>query len=253
MKRFCKFLSSQRYLEYLRKKALSEKPLPEWLELQYDIFSFAIMAVWGMLITLVLFLLSLPIGIKGISVALAVIAFAIGISIPVISIMSFPFLPNRFCLLGIMMDKITGNHVRNSKVELLDIVYRNTSLPTRSDEDFFDLDCFFDEEDLVQAVYLKYQLLQESHCPKSAEKREAFRFYDRLYCKTLPKCKSVNWIMTKQKSDLLDELIQLEPTAEFEIVYLRFSRYLQEIRPIEGWEYAEGVAELCEKINNLYP
>ena len=59
--------------------------------------------------------------------------------------------------------------------------------------------------------------------------------------------------MTKQKSDLLDEVIQLEPTAEFEIVYLRFSRYLQEIRPIEGWEYAEGVAELCEKINNLYP
>ena len=59
--------------------------------------------------------------------------------------------------------------------------------------------------------------------------------------------------MTKQKSDLLDELIWLEPTAEFEIRYLKYSKLLQEIRPIEGWEYAEGVAELCEKISKMYP
>ena len=59
--------------------------------------------------------------------------------------------------------------------------------------------------------------------------------------------------MTKQKSDLLDELIRLEPTAEFEIRYLKYSKLLQEIRPIEGWEYAEGVSELCEKISKMYP
>ena len=60
-------------------------------------------------------------------------------------------------------------------------------------------------------------------------------------------------IMTRQKSDFLDYLTELEPTAEFEITYLKFSRRLQKIEPIPEWEYAEGVAELCEKISKMYP
>ena len=58
---------------------------------------------------------------------------------------------------------------------------------------------------------------------------------------------------SKQKSVLLDRLYELEPTAAFEISYLKYRRLFQKIAPIPGWKYADGVAELCEEISNMYP
>lgn len=103
--------------------------------------------------------------------------------------------------------------------------------------------------------YCYYRKLKEGMPPKSSSEKEPPVFYKRITgTGKRSLCDSrVFFVMTKTKARHIDRLFELEPTAEFEIVYLRFSRYLQEIRPIEGWEYAEGVAELCEKINNLYP
>ncbi|MBQ1251455.1 MAG: hypothetical protein IIY02_00915, partial [Firmicutes bacterium] len=96
--------------------------------------------------------------------------------------------------------------------------------------------------------------LMEDAAPKSSAKKQCFRFYEDTPFRFDPqKCKHIFGVMTRQKSDLLDRLIELEPTAEFEITYLKHSKILKKIAPIPGWEYADGVAELCEEISNMYP
>ena len=50
----------------------------------------------------------------------------------------------------------------------------------------------------------------------------------------------------------LDDFIALqekEPSMEFEVEYLFFSKLLTGIYPIEGYEYPEGVPELLRKLN----
>ena len=103
--------------------------------------------------------------------------------------------------------------------------------------------------------YCYYRKLKNDVLPKESPKKEAPGFYKRITgTGKRSLCYSrVFFIMTKTKAKYIDRLFEMEPTAEFEITYLLFSRYLQEIRPIEGWEYAEGVPELCEKISKMYP
>ncbi len=49
--------------------------------------------------------------------------------------------------------------------------------------------------------------------------------------------------------DLFIELIEKEPSMEFEVEYLFFSKLLTGIYPIEGYDYPEGVPELLDKLN----
>ncbi len=49
--------------------------------------------------------------------------------------------------------------------------------------------------------------------------------------------------------DWFIELTEKEPSMEFEVEYLFFSKLLINIRPIEGYDYPEGVPELLEKLN----
>ena len=65
--------------------------------------------------------------------------------------------------------------------------------------------------------------------------------------------KSVRFVITKRKSKQIDKLFELVPSAEFEITYYFFSHILKEIHPIKGYEYPDGVKEICDRINKMYP
>ena len=155
-------------------------------------------------------------------------------------------------LVGLFVDKLTKKKIVKKNVNILSIFVRHTSDSFSRENDSI-IYYFYPEEYATFAVAMFYQELESNVAPKSSSPQRPFNLYEQDYVPTPYKKKSVNWIMTKQKSDLLDELIRLEPTAEFEIRYLKYSKSLQEIRPIEGWEYAEGVPELCEKISKMYP
>ena len=101
--------------------------------------------------------------------------------------------------------------------------------------------------------YFLYRPLKENHAPMSSADKKPPAFYRGGKDKMGSGYKSVRFIMTKKKSKQIDNLLRLVPSAEFEICYLPFSRILREIRPIEGYDYPEGVKELCEKISKMYP
>ncbi len=160
------------------------------------------------------------------------------------------FQSNRRILIGLFIEKYLQNVTMTEKVHFVSLYSRNINCAGYiGGVDIWEI---FPEDYLTNGVVLKYCLLPDSAKSKQSKCIKPFRYYDCADHISL-KCKSVNWIMTKQKSDLLDELIRLEPPAEFEICYLKYSKLLLEIRPIEGWEYAEGVPELCEKISKMYP
>lgn len=98
-----------------------------------------------------------------------------------------------------------------------------------------------------------YYELEKGHEQKTSKSHLPPCFYQDKFRPRGTATKFIRLIFTEPKSDLIDELYRLEPTMEFEVTYLRFSKLLKEIRPIEGYEYAEGVPELLEKINAMYP
>lgn len=101
--------------------------------------------------------------------------------------------------------------------------------------------------------YFWYNPLPEDANPKSSRKKAPLNVFGDNFVEHQKGKKYFRIILSEEKADLFDQLFQLEPTAEFEITYLKYSNFFQSIRPIEGWEYAEGVPELCEKISKLYP
>ena len=122
------------------------------------------------------------------------------------------------------------------------------------------LDCnylmnrFFEDDKDVCPAFLFYNSISFDLDKTKLDLKTAIQFYSNQSIER--EClhnKKVYFIISRQKSDLLDRLIDLEPTAAFEITYLKYSRQLQKIALIPGWEYADGVAELCEEISNMYP
>lgn len=101
--------------------------------------------------------------------------------------------------------------------------------------------------------YFFYIPLKDNHVPKSSEPKESPQFYRCRESYQGKEWRTFRFIMTKRKSKQIDKLFKLDPSAEFEITYLFFSHILQKIRPIDGYEYAEGVAEILESINKMYP
>ncbi len=67
---------------------------------------------------------------------------------------------------------------------------------------------------------------------------------------TLRQCKiRVKAAFPAEAIDWFIELTKKEPSMEFEVEYLFFSKLLTGIYPIEGYDYPEGVTELLEKLN----
>lgn len=61
---------------------------------------------------------------------------------------------------------------------------------------------------------------------------------------------SIKLLMLEDMIDYINELIELEPTMEFRYSYLKFSKLLLRIDPIEDYTYDEKVKELLDKINS---
>lgn len=61
---------------------------------------------------------------------------------------------------------------------------------------------------------------------------------------------SIKLLMLEDMIDFINELIELEPTMEFRYSYLKFSKLLLRIDPIEHYTYDEKVNELLNKINS---
>lgn len=116
---------------------------------------------------------------------------------------------------------------------------------------FSSLDYVFDYFPCPCKLY--YFPLEDEHKPKTSKVHQPPYFYQEKFRPHGKETKFIRFIMTQPKSDLFDQLYQLEPTMEFEVSYLRFSKFLKEIRPIEGYEYADGVPEILKQINSMYP
>ena len=56
-------------------------------------------------------------------------------------------------------------------------------------------------------------------------------------------------LLSDETKDFFNELITAEPSMEFRYTYLRHSKLLVRIDPIEGYDYAEEVPALLEKLN----
>ena len=57
-------------------------------------------------------------------------------------------------------------------------------------------------------------------------------------------------VLTADIVGWFEDLYELEPSLEFQLEYLHFSKLLTGIYPIEGYEYAEGVPDILENITN---
>lgn len=62
-------------------------------------------------------------------------------------------------------------------------------------------------------------------------------------------CYKLHLLLDYETLDVLDDLITLEPTMEFQISYLRHSHLIVKMEPIEGYTYEGNAIELLEKIN----
>lgn len=62
-------------------------------------------------------------------------------------------------------------------------------------------------------------------------------------------CYHLHLLLDYETLDVLDDLITLEPTMEFQISYLRHSHLIVKMEPIEGYTYEGNAIELLEKIN----
>ena len=245
-------LYGNKYLKQTLLWGMSKEESPDLLQLKWMVYYtvkvfFAAFIVFDALCFLQAIFKVFPLECNMIALIYIVVELFILLTIPLIPLLQ----PNAVVVMGILWEIVAGKKFLSHRVHFVNLVSR----PTVS------AGCAFHEPEFwrmfprdyrVDGVSLKYNILLTSMKPKQSKCIKPFRYYDCADHVSL-KCKSVNWIMTKQKSDLLDELIRLEPTAEFEIRYLKYSKLLQEIRPIEGWEYAEGVPELCEKISKMYP
>ena len=256
VKKFLFDLFRGEYERQVIKKAKQEQVMPEEIKLKCAFYSN--LKTWIVLnaVCFIFLVVQLLFGIPGLSDIVAMLIFlAFFLMLVPVGVFSPLFECNKQVTTGFALQRLFGRKLIVEKIHLCGMYFR----PTRYvgvPADNLDIIDMFPEDYCAQGVSVKYQLLTDMATPKKSPHVKPFCYYEpRFFCGDLrrKKCKSVNWIMTKQKSDLLDELIRLEPVAEFEIRYLKYSKLLQEIRPIEGWKYAEGVPELCEKISKMYP
>ena len=157
-------------------------------------------------------------------------------------------------LLGILRDRFTGKKTIAEKISIENFTPKITSWMFGWANSIIDV--FYPDEYDAVAANMFCKVLSDNATAKTLDSKKKFRLYDSdeiISAKALKKCRVYNLIMTRQKSDLLDRLIELEPTAAFEITYMKHSKILKKIAPIPGWEYADGVAELCDEISNMYP
>lgn len=62
-------------------------------------------------------------------------------------------------------------------------------------------------------------------------------------------CYKLHLLLDYETLDVLDDLITLEPTMEFQISYLRHSHLIVKMEPIEGYTYEGNAIDLLNKIN----
>lgn len=159
------------------------------------------------------------------------------------------FISRLHVLLAIPFKKI----IVTKKAELVNMTNERTNPNAKTE---LDLTTYMPEiYGIAIPVFYMYRPLPENAVPKASPKKKPMRIFeeDCDYIFFQKASAYFRIILTEEKSRLLDDLIRLEPSGEFEIRYRKFGKMLVEIRPIEGWEYAEGVAELCEKISKMYP
>lgn len=150
-----------------------------------------------------------------------------------------------------LLDLITFKRVRRRNVELRIIRIQITVVAFRGEGPINYLYYFY--KGYPSACYFMYIPLKKEHTPFSSPSKEPPRFYRFGKDFMGREHKSVRFIITKRKSKQIDKLFELVPSAEFEITYYFFSHILKEIHPIEGYEYPEGVKEICDRINKMYP
>ncbi len=152
-----------------------------------------------------------------------------------------------------ILDCLTFKRVvkRNVELSIMGIQITVGRFGSYTGKDISYLPYFFDYAPVP--CYFFYIPLAKDHVPKSSKLKKPPQFYKFKDSPQGKEWRTVRFIMTTRKSKQIDKLFKLEPTAEFEIRYLLFSKILREIRPIEGYEYAEGVPEILERINKMYP
>ena len=150
-----------------------------------------------------------------------------------------------------LMDRIFNGRTKIRRMSLTIIRPFIISFDNFYCDIFSSLDYVFDY--LPCPCKLYYFPLEDEHKPKTSKVHQPPYFYQVEFRPRGKETKFIRFIMTQPKSNLFDQLYQLEPTMEFEVSYLRFSKLLKEIRPIEGYEYAEGVPEILKQINSMYP
>lgn len=158
-------------------------------------------------------------------------------------------------LIGFFIERIKGRTIITKRVTFVEMGVKQTTYAFGRDVSSA-IDSIFPREYIAAPIIFTYKELSENATPKKSPKKKEFDIYTSDRFRPYPKgkgYKDLNWILTTQKCDVLNEMMRLEPTAEYEIDFTKHSNLLLEIRPIEGWEYAEGVPELCEKISKMYP
>lgn len=148
-----------------------------------------------------------------------------------------------------IMDSLFSKSAQIKRISLTIIRPFSTAL------NFFDMSsdlCYIFEGFPYPCKWFYYEL-EKGHEQKTSKAHLPPCFYQDKFRPRGNEGKFIRLILTEPKSELIDKLYLLEPTMEFEVTYFRFSKFLKEIRPIEGYEYAEGVPELLEKINAMYP
>lgn len=185
-----------------------------------------------------------------------VVSFVFDFLLP-LTVILFIFITAEGCIPGII-PKILIDKKRNETKQIVIIDLGHCMTLGYCQSIFFGqnhlLNHFFPRD--YNAVPAKMYCIEQNEeiKQKISAHKKPFYFYEKNTNYFVPKCDlEINLIMTRQKSDLLDRLIEAEPTAEFEITYLKHSRILKKIAPIPGHTYADGVAELCEEINRMYP
>lgn len=197
---------------------------------------------------LLLLLITICTGYYSISEIVYISVGSIYSGVLVLGAMFFVFSPTIWLYL---LDLLTFKRVRRRNVELRIIRIQITVVAFRGNGPISYLYYFY--KGYPSACYFMYIPLKKEHTPFSSPAKEPPRFYRFGKDFMGRERKSVRFIITKKKSKQIDKLFKLVPSAEFEISYYFFSHILKEIHPIEGYEYPEGVKEICDRINKMYP
>ena len=117
--------------------------------------------------------------------------------------------------------ELPGNHIAHSSTP-------QVFLEIRSDHDF-------DADESADEIEITDPYLVNTACSDEERKELKLR---------------VKVVLNGDIEGWFEDLYELEPSLEFRLEYLHFSKLLTGIYPIEGYEYAEGVPEILENITN---